>query len=460
MNRLVPCPPRAGYFAGTDLKLLAKGLRQGEFSSVQLVGWALQAIEQLNPELNAVVCVAAQASLLRAEEADRQLMNGIDLGPLHGIPVGIKDNILTADMPTTMGSAHFLGYQSDKDAVCVDTLRQAGAIILAKTATHEFAYGPTGDCAIQGATGNAWDSSRMAGGSSCGSAVAVASGMLPIALGTDTGGSVRIPAALNGITGFKPGYGHLSMAGVFPLSKTLDHLGVLARNVADAATVVSVLAGMKAGTPASQVVSSRPRIGWIPAQYFGAADADIIQVVEGALTQALGVSPAIAAQVQEHVEDLHMALGRIQKSEAFEVHAERVAEQPEKFQAQVLERLLLSRDVRGWEYVRGLHTRTCLQQSFAALFEHFDFLCMPTIAVRTPKLHERQIQVEGENVVVREALLSLTSPWNLLGLPAVSLPCGMLDGLPVGLQIIAPADDVTRLAEFAGSLQEKFANAD
>ncbi|MGW4799748.1 amidase, partial [Nonomuraea sp. NPDC004297] len=213
----MPLPP--GPFTGRTLSDLARDLRDGRVTSVVLVERALGAVAALDPALNAFVTVDAAGALAAARRADEELAAGADRGPLHGLPVAVKDLIMVAGLPATMGSRHFANHVPGSDAVCVTRLREAGAVILGKTTTHEFAYGPTGDRSANGPSRNPRDPARMSGGSSGGSAAAVAAGIVPLAIGTDTGGSVRIPAALCGIAGFKPAYGAIPAGGVFPLGR-------------------------------------------------------------------------------------------------------------------------------------------------------------------------------------------------------------------------------------------------
>ncbi len=423
-----------GYFAGKSLEQLAQALRSRRTSAAELTEQALAGIAAFNPSLNAFAHIAAEQARRSAFEADRLLAAGGDLGILHGVPVGIKDNIMTAGMPTTMGSAHFRDFVPKQDAACVAALKKAGAVILAKTTTHEFAYGPTGDCSLQGATRNPWDNSKMAGGSSCGSAAAVAAGIVPVALGTDTGGSVRIPAALTGAVGFKPSYGAISTEGVFPLSRTLDHVGIIAGCPADVASVYAVLVP---GDASSSADLAGLRLRWVPPAAFGPQDPQAVGMIEAWLCDVCGLKLPVATEVAPWASEMQLILGQIQKSEAYEVHAERVAGLPERFQPEVLQRLIASREVRGWEYVRALARRETLSRRFTRLFESCDLLLMPTVPVCAPALHARTLYLEGHTCGIRDILLSLTSVWNLLGLPAITIPCGLLRGLPLGCQLIA-----------------------
>ena len=425
-----------GFFAGRGFAELARGMAEGAFSAEDLVRHAGAAIERLNPQLNAFVHTDIPAALAQARALDAERAAGRVRGPLHGIPVAIKDNVDTADMPTTMGAAHFLGHRPAADARCVALLREAGAIVIGKTLTHEFAYGPTGDRSVQGAARNPWDPARITGGSSAGSAAAVAAGMVPVALGTDTGGSVRVPSALCGLVGFKPSHGRVSDAGVFPLSPSIEDVGVLAQSVEDARAFIGILS--EGAIADAGDASDAPRIAWLANAPFAIDHEPVTACARAAAERLAGAALRDGGEVTQHARALQAALSAIQRSEAYEVHAERVEREPGKYDPEVLERLRASRPVQGWEYVRGLKERARLQAAFARIFEHVDALALPTVAITAPVLQQRSVNGPG-SAGVRETLLGLTNPWNVLGLPAISLPAGFVDGLPVGLQLVGPA---------------------
>ena len=442
-------PTHAGYFCGQSIITLAERLRAGSVTSVELTQAALNSIERLNPRLNAFVQVDACVALAQARKADALLAQGLDLGPLHGIPVAVKDNIDTFDYITTYGSAHFEGFQPDRDALCVQRVREAGAVIIGKTLTHEFAYGPTGDRSLQGAARNPWDARCITGGSSAGSAAAVASGMVPLALGTDTGGSIRIPSALCGTVGFKPSFACVPVDGVFPLSSSLDHVGPIANHVEDARLLFEVLAG-RAGTPATH---PQPlRVGWMTCPSFGPVDADVHQQVYGAAQQLFGDA------LQETDELHHLAAGMkdtlltLQRAEAFEVHAERMRDAPHKFEQEVRERLEVSEEVRGWQYIRAQASQARYKAAMARLFEQYDLLVSPSVPITATEVNAREVRVGEQDIDVRAAVLSYTSAWNLTGLPALSLPVGHVRGMPVGLQVIGAAGADDRLLQVMSRL--------
>ena len=429
-------PEHAGYFCGQSVIELAERLRAGSLTSVDLTRAALESIERLNPTLNAFVQVDPPIALAQARKADERFAQGVDLGPLQGIPVAVKDNIDTFDHVTTYGSAHFNGFKSNRDALCVQRVREAGAVIVGKTLTHEFAYGPTGDRSLQGAARNPWDARCITGGSSAGSAAAVASGMVPLALGTDTGGSIRIPAALCGVVGFKPSFACVPIEGVFPLSTSLDHVGPIANHIDDAQMLFEVMAGRVCAPVASLRLR---RVGWITTGTFGPVDTEVERQVYQLARQLFGDALEETSELALLAAGMKDTLLNLQRAEAFDVHAERMQNAPQLFEQEVRERLELSREVRGWQYVRA---RTCQKQYKAALahiFERYDFLVSPSVPVTATEVDAREVRLGEQIIDVRAALLSHTCAWNLAGLPALSLPAGQVRGMPVGLQVIGAA---------------------
>ena len=443
MNQVKPA--HVGYFFGLSVVELAAQLRTGRVTSVELTQAALDSIERLNPTLNAFVQLDAPVALAQARKADELLAHGRDLGPLHGIPVAVKDNIDTSDYITTYGSAHFEGFRPRRDALCVQRVREAGGVIVGKTLTHEFAYGPTGDRSLQGAAHNPWDPRCMTGGSSAGSAAAVASGMVPLALGTDTGGSVRIPSALCGAVGFKPSYAAVPLDGVFPLSTSLDHVGPIANSVEDARLLFEVLSA-RACAPTIPEPGTL-RVGWIASGSFGPVDTAVDQQVYLTAQQLFGDTLQEVTELAAVAAGMKETLGMLQRAEAFDVHAERMQQAPQLFDPEVRARLELSQEVRGWQYIRAQATQQQYQAQMASLFERYDLLLSPSVPIIAPAVNAREVRLEEQDIDVRAAVLSYTSPWNLTGLPAISLPAGQVRGMPVGLQVIAAAGEDDRLLQ-------------
>ncbi|MGI5328534.1 amidase [Actinomadura nitritigenes] len=413
---------------------LARALRDGRTTATELLQRTLDTIAALDPLLNAFVTVDAAGAETAARRADRELAGGSDRGPLHGVPVAVKDIVPVAGLPSTMGSRHFTGRVAPDDAACVRLLRQAGAVVVGTTTTHEFAYGPTGDRSANGASRNPHDPARMSGGSSGGSATAVAAGMVPLAIGTDTGGSVRIPAALCGVTGFKPAYAAIPTDGVFPLSRTLDHVGLLARTAQDCLTAYRAL------VPAGR--SSRDgtaRVGWLASPVSEVCDPRVARAARDSLEAGIGPVGDVRTPPWDDRstwDRLRAAFSAVQGCEAAAVHADRMTGDPGLFDPEVLARLRDAAAIPGWKYVRAMAARERFIAEIGALFERYDVLALPTVPITAPHLGERTVQVDGAPARLRDVLLSLTSPWNLLGLPALSVPAAPVGGLPTGLQLV------------------------
>ncbi|MBV9782640.1 MAG: Asp-tRNA(Asn)/Glu-tRNA(Gln) amidotransferase subunit GatA [Acidisphaera sp.] len=436
------------------IETLSAEVRASRLSPVALMESLLERIARIDPVLQSFICLAPEP-LEQARRAEQEIRTGTWRGPLHGIPVGIKDNYLTADMPTTAGStAPGVAFPRTDSAVAA-RLRAAGAILVGKTRTHEFAWGT-----ITPPTRNPWDTERIPGGSSGGSGAAVAAGLCPAAMGSDTGGSIRIPASLCGTVGLKPSFGRISRAGIVPHSWSLDHAGPLTRSVADAAILLQVLAGYDPADPGSRDHAVPDygavlhqgvrglRVAVVRNHFFGRNHAS----VEAAVEQAIAWYARAGAVVHDvQLPNLQYGLGAIfaielSSSTAYHdvsLRAGRVAHYTQDVRTLVQ----LGRFVTGPDLLKAEQLRTVLMQEFRRVFDKADVILGPTEPVTAPRIGQAKVEIAGGEESALAATWRLTYPYNLTGLPAITLPCGFDEaGLPIGLQIAAkPFDEATVL---------------
>jgi aspartyl-tRNA(Asn)/glutamyl-tRNA(Gln) amidotransferase subunit A len=435
---------------------LAPRLRRKDVSPVELTRACLDRIEKLNPVLNAFITVTAESALAEARAAEIEISRGEWRGPLHGIPIALKDLIDTAGTRTTAASGLYQNRVPAEDAEVVCRLRRAGAVILGKNNLHEFAYGGSSLVSFFGDVHNPWNVEHVAGGSSGGSAAAVAAEFCYAAIGTDTAGSIREPAALCGCVGIKPTYGRVSARGVIPLSWSLDHVGPLAATVGDAAAVLQVIAGYdpldvgSADVPVSDYVSGLGeatkalRVG-VPRAYFFD---DLDDEVRAAVEQALVVIRTLVAEIHD-VRIEVIADRTVQAAESFAYHADHVARTPELYQPETLRRIRSGENISAEQYIQRRRELDWERRRARDFFGDVDLLVTPATPIPAPAIGDLKKDPEA----LRPAELKLlrnTRPFNVWGLPAVSLPCGFTkSGLPIGLQIAGPPwreDLVLRLA--------------
>jgi aspartyl-tRNA(Asn)/glutamyl-tRNA(Gln) amidotransferase subunit A len=448
---------------------LARAFREGRLSPVEVVSELLARIETEDKTLNAFVTVTEERALEEAARAEAEIQAGGYRGPLHGIPVGLKDLIYTEGVRTTMGSAFFENYVPDYSAAVVLKLEEAGAIMVGKTNTHEFAYGPTGDRSHFGPTRNPYDPARISGGSSGGSAAAVAANLLYGSLGSDTGGSVRIPAALCGVVGMKPTFGRVSKRGVFPLSWTLDHVGPLTRTVEDSALLLNVLAGHDAGDHYSsrravEDFSRDLRCGvrggtvGVPVDfYFEHIEEEVGERVREAieLFRTLGASVRVVSI--PHLWETLKAQRLTLAADAYAIHEERLRREPERFGEEVRERLLDGEHLKAYRYASAQHRKLLAKEEFSQAFGEVNVLLTPTLPIAATLIDQREINFGGHEEPVRSAVTRLTGPTNLNGFPSLSVPCGStMSGLPVGMQLIGRPFDEATLYRFGHAYEEAF----
>ncbi len=414
-----------------------------KLSPVELTEASLGRIERLEDRLNAFITVTPDDALKASKAAADEIANGAYRGPLHGVPIALKDIFGLADVRMTAGSKILAENVVPEDAEATSRMKAAGAIILGKLNLHEFAFGATGVNPHYGSARNPWDTERITGGSSSGSAAAVASGECSAALGTDTGGSVRIPASLCGIVGLKPTYGRVSKRGVLPLSWSLDHVGPMTRTVEDAAIVLQRIAGHDVSDPSSAdepVPHYREALGdgvrglrvGIPKQFFFEnVDAEVENAVRSAI-RLLEEMGAIVIEVEAPlISEIPGALTAIMLPEALAYHQPWMRERPEDYGDDVRYRLELGATYPAVQYVQAQRLRRKAVQTWRNhVFSQVDLIATPTTPIAASRIEEGDLQVTFN-------LIRFTNPFNFLGVPALSIPCGFTnEGLPIGLQLV------------------------
>jgi aspartyl-tRNA(Asn)/glutamyl-tRNA(Gln) amidotransferase subunit A len=430
----------------------AAGLRAKRFSPLELTRACLERIEAIDGKLHSFITLTAELALKRAEKAQQELESGKDRGPLHGIPIGLKDLYATKGIPTTCHSAVLKDWIPDHDATTVSKLNDAGAVLLGKLGMHEFAFGGPSIDAPFPAVKNPWNLAHVTGGSSSGSGAALAAGLCYGALGSDTGGSIRNPAAHCGIVGIKPTYGRVSRYGVIPLSWSLDHAGPMARSAEDCALMLQALAGYDAKDPASAEApvpdfraalkvgikglrAGVPRAGWFDENIGMAAETE--SVFNAALKTLEGLGAEIIEIDGKPFSVARKANQTILIAEAYAYHEKTLQSTPEKFGSVVRRRMLEGAFLSAADYIAALRARAALNEQIRANFERVDVFAVPTVA-RPPDAFDTMDPNE------QNLRPNFTNPFNLTGLPAISVPCGFTSGqLPVGLQIAARAFEET-----------------
>lgn len=426
------------------LAALASRIRAGELSPREAVEHSLACIERIDPAINAFISVRAEEALAEADA-----LGEAPTGPLHGVPVAVKDVIDVAGTPTTAASKVLRDAPPARvDALVVERLRRAGAVVVGKLNTHEFAFGASTTSAAYGPARNPWDTVRICGGSSGGSGAAVAAGLVTGTLGTDTAGSIRIPAAFCGVTGIRPTTGRVPNRGVVPVSWTYDTVGPLARTAEDCALVLDAIAGSAPDDPTTTAAPAEPCYDGIGRGVDGLRVGVVAHLVE-----EVPADPRIVAAVEEAVEELGRLGARVERvdarflrraevvqqlvmlPEAAEAHLPWLRTRLEDYGPDVRARLLAGLLLPATAPITGQRARRALAHEARSLFERFDVLASPEMPIVAPRIGEDPVDVAGERMAYRLSLIPFNSPWSCLGLPTVSLPCGLVDGLPVGLAL-------------------------
>jgi aspartyl-tRNA(Asn)/glutamyl-tRNA(Gln) amidotransferase subunit A len=459
---------KENFLSFATIEELSALLAKRKISPVELTENFLNRIERYNSRLNAYLTVTAEHALSGARRAEKELARRRGTSgrrrPLLGIPITLKDNIWTRGIRTTAGSKVLRDFVPAEDATVVRTLARAGAICLGKTNLHEFAYGVTSNNAHYGPARNPWALDRIPGGSSGGSAVAIAAGLCAASVGTDTGGSIRIPSAMCGIVGLKPTFGRVSVFGTIPLAPSFDHVGPLARSVADAALLLGLLAGrdpLDATSSAHRVEDfnaalRKPirkfRLGR-PREYFWEKlDGEVRRATEAAVRDLEKHGATIHEISLPHLSECADAAANISLAETryghesagyFPAHAEEYSEE-------VRQRIDAGGKVTATQVLAGLDVQKRVRADFDAAFQTVDAIVAPTVPVPAPPIGAEYVEVDGEQIGVRAALVGMNRPANFTGHPAISVPCGFTrDGLPVGLQLVGRRFDESTLLRIA-----------
>lgn len=434
-------------------------LRQKKITPTKILKQCIEKIEQYK-DLNVFITLTIDQAMSKAKEQDQILKtaNTEKLPPLFGIPIALKDLVYTKGIRTTAGSLFWKDFIPDEDATIVKKLKKAGAIILGKTNMHEIALGVTNNNVHFGACKNPYDPSKISGGSSGGSAVAVATGMALAAIGTDTGGSIRIPSALCGVVGLKPTYGKVSAKGIIPLAWHLDHVGPITNCVKDAWILLSVIEGYDSKDPFSlrhrktkspNFDSSLKGLRMIKAvgEFVEKADPKILNRLDVVVKVLEKSGVIVEPQNMDWLKEAAAANGLMTQTEAATFHKQRLKEKPEWFSEDVRQRLTEGLQTSGTDYAFARYTQSLIKHRFEELFEKYDILLLPTVPITAPP-------ISGEGAVeMARKLTRFTASFNISGLPAISIPMGKIDGLPVGVQLISSAWNETLLLEVAHQVE-------
>ncbi|MGQ9645495.1 MAG: amidase [Thermodesulfobacteriota bacterium] len=446
---------------------LSRLIKRREISPVEVVRMHLARVETLEPLLNSFITLLPEKAMEEAKAAEQEIGSGRYRGPLHGVPIGLKDLFYVKGVRNTSGSKIFDHFIPDHDSTVAFKLREAGAILLGKLNLHPLAYGPTGENSDYGNMHNPWDLKCITGGSSGGSASAVASGQCALAMGTDTGGSIRIPGALCGLVGLKPTYGRVSRHGITVLSWSLDHAGLIARTVEDCALGMNTIAGYDPRDPSSAERSVPDftqslsedirglRVG-VPKEFF---EAPVASEVEDAVRRAVELLSKLGATILEiswpMLHESKAISTTVQMAEATAYHSQLIKHQGSQLDPKVRLRLEAGLFISAVDYVQAQRARRLFYQQGCELFNRVDLLAGPTVPIPAFPIGTEKVLVGNAHLGVIEALTQYTRPFNLNGFPAITVPCGFSEsGLPIGFQITGKPFDEARVLRAAFAYQQ------
>lgn len=447
---------------------LAKAFETQSASPVTITEETLRRIERLNPRINCYITVLRDSALSEAERSEKRFKEGKQCGPLDGVPIAVKDLFYIQGVKCTAGSKILANNVAPYDSSAVRRLKAAGAVLVGTTNLHEFAAGVTSVNPHYGPVRNPWDETRVSGGSSGGSAAAVASGMAVGAIGTDTAGSVRIPASLCGVLGLKPTYGRISRLGVVPLASSFDTVGTLTSCAWDSAALLQVLAGHSVEdltTSATEVPDYTSGMGspfegarvGIPKLYFHYSNDSS---VEEAFDRFIGKVESLGCTVKEAdfdgIQEVYDSWLTIRRAEATAFHLKWLESSPGLYGDDVRKSLELGRRITAVEYVNAQNARPFLMERFATSMMDYDVMAVPTTSIPAPSIGQTSVEVNGKQMDVYSALNRLTLPFNYVGFPALTIPAGLAAGLPIGVQLVARPFEEARLLRFADAFEGKY----
>lgn len=461
-----------GQLAAKSIGELAPLLQSKEVSPVEVMSAVMQEITSKNDLIQAYIHIDGNESMTKAKQAESEIMQGKYIGPLHGIPMALKDIFYRENKKVTVGSKIHKDFTPTYDATIVRKLKQQGVIFTGALNMHEYAYGVTTGNPYYGICRNPWDTNKIPGGSSGGSAAAVSANMTIASIGTETGGSLRAPAAFCGVVSLKPTFGRISKYGCFPLARTLDHIGPITKTVDDTALLFKGLAGYDELDPDSVNMSKVDSmkfhrnikglvIGVDEEHFFSNVDHEIVAKVKGVIQSLSKMGTKTEFLQMDMFKDTAETYAKTISAEASVVHEKNLLNRPKDFSTDVLHRLEAGSRISAVDYIKAQQKREEIRQEFKEIFEKVDVLIAPTIPFTAPEIGENEAWINDQKVNMYDVGSHLIRPATLVGLPAISVPCGLSKGMPVGVQIMgAPFQEemilqIAKVIESMGLVKER-----